>query len=192
MYSRNTSKNGYFSHKNPPVKQHRTNNVVTQTVPDPVVERDTERPTENVRPNNVQPTPERAPLPQTQMPAAPPNYRGMIYEMEQMIEPAEGIDRLVRNDSSYNDYERRLRRRDYMQGRVGEAPAFSHTKPEKVCCEKSQEKTPERNGLQSIIDGLRDKKLQPEDILICALIILMLNSSSEDDILMVLALMMLL
>jgi len=79
-----------------------------------------------------------------------------------------------------------------MQNRADNSPVFSNTAAEKRCCEKSQEKTPERNGLQSIIDGLRDKKLQPEDILICALIILMLNSSSEDDILMVLALMMLL
>ena len=157
-----------------------------------VVGADIEKIADKARFDNTPVVPEAESPPPSQLPAAPPNYRGMIYEMEQMIEPAEGIDRLVRNDASYTDYERRLRRRDYIQGRVGDTAVFSRTNTKRECCEKGEEKTPERNGLQGIIDGLRDKKLQPEDVLICALIILMLNSSSEDDILMVLALMMLL
>ena len=191
MYSRSTSKNGYFSHKNPPVKQHRTNAVPQNLSADRVDDSRNERPIENNRADNIKNATDTPPI-APQMPIAPPNYRGMIYEMEQMVEPAEGIDRLVRNDQSYTDFERRPGRRNYMQNRADNSPVFSNTATEKRCCEKSQEKTPERNGLQSIIDGLRDKKLQPEDILICALVILMLNSSSEDDILMVLALMMLL
>ncbi|MBE6717660.1 MAG: hypothetical protein E7574_00190 [Ruminococcaceae bacterium] len=198
MYSRNTSKNGHFSHRNPPVKQHR-NNTAVNTEPD--------RTNGNVMPsppnNNYNPQNDVTPAPQTTRPpveprpapSVPPNYRGMIYEMEQITDPelAEGIDRLVRNDASYNNYERQLRRRDYKEGRVGaDAPVFSHRNREWCSCKEREEKTPERNGLQGIIDGLREKRLLPEDILICALIILMLNSSSEDDIIMILALMMLL
>ena len=104
----------------------------------------------------------------------PPNYRGMIYEMENIYggEPAEqgaeGIDRLVRTDDSYTNREQ-WRRSD----------------------------RPKRNndigaGIKKLVDGLQNSNFCPEDILICAMILLMLNGNSEDDILLVLVLMLLL
>ncbi len=96
----------------------------------------------------------------------PPNYRGMIYgESEKKDIFAEGIDRLVNNDDSYQKYER---------------------------IEQSEPVMQNKTGLHRLIDGLSERSFCAEDILICAMIILMLNNSSEDDILMVLVLMMLL
>ncbi len=96
----------------------------------------------------------------------PPNYRGMIYgESERKDVFAEGIDRLVNNDDSYQKYER---------------------------VERSEPVIQNKTGLHRLIDGLSDKSFCADDVLICAMIILMLNQSSEDDILMVLVLMMLL
>lgn len=122
------------------------------------------------------------------MPDAPPNYRGMIYDIngiENKTENAEGISRLVTNDEAYSDYEKKNR---YDRVKKREAPVFSHLKPP---LEKKAEKGRE-NGIDRLIDGLQSKSFAPEDVLIGAMIILMLNSSSEDDILMVLVLMMLL
>ena len=122
------------------------------------------------------------------MPEPPPNYRGMIFDgkNEEKIDcQAEGIERLVKNDSSY------------CMDKMGRNPKlrsekpFSHCEPpvngNRVFPEEKTEK-----GLDSLINGLREKKYLPEDVLICAMIMLMLNSRSEDDILMILVLMMLL
>ena len=96
----------------------------------------------------------------------PPNYRGMVYDRSEREDVfAEGIDRLVNNDDSYQKYER---------------------------VEISQPVIQNKTGLHRLIDGLSDKSFCADDVLICAMIILMLNNSSEDDILMVLVLMMLL
>ena len=106
------------------------------------------------------------------MPQPPPNYRGMIYDTDVKSDIfAEGIDRIVNNDDSYQSFEKNI-------------GTFT-SKPKEVCKD-------EKNGLHKLIDGLTDKSFGAEDILICAMIILMLNNNSEDDILMVLVLMMLL
>ena len=117
------------------------------------------------------------------LPDPPPNYRGMIYDISGYAYGginAEGIERLVENDSSYSDRRRIPQRR-------GNRPYFSHLNPPLPKSEKRQE-----NGIRKIIDGLKEKNFEAEDILICAMIMLMLNSKSEDDILMILVLMMLL
>lgn len=120
---------------------------------------------------------------ETVFPNPPPNYRGMIYDISGSLYGginAEGIERLVENDSSYSDRRRSPQRR-------GDRPYFSHLNPPLPKSEKHQE-----NGIRKIIDGLKEKSFEAEDILICAMIMLMLNSKSEDDILMILVLMMLL
>ncbi len=125
-----------------------------------------------------------------ELPSAPPNYRGMIYDMVQGREEnqnAEGIERIARDDETYGDYEKNIRRREYMQKRE-KGSAFSHFN---VPVERTVQ-SEQKNGLHKLIDGLQNMSFSPEDVLICAMIILMLNSKSEDDILMVLVLMMLL
>lgn len=120
---------------------------------------------------------------ETILPNPPPNYRGMIYDISGYTYGeinAEGIERLVENDSSYSDRRRIPQRR-------GNRPYFSHLNPPLPKTEKHQE-----TGIRKIIDGLNAKNFEAEDILICAMIMLMLNSKSEDDILMILVLMMLL
>ena len=120
---------------------------------------------------------------ETVFPAPPPNYRGMIYDITGSLYGginAEGIERLVENDSSYSDRRRVPQRR-------GNRPYFTHLNPPLPKSEKQPE-----NGIRKIIDGLKEKSFEAEDILICAMIMLMLNSKSEDDILMILVLMMLL
>ncbi|MBQ4116049.1 MAG: hypothetical protein IJD37_01595 [Clostridia bacterium] len=117
------------------------------------------------------------------LPEPPPNYRGMIYDISGTLYGginAEGIERLVENDSSYSDRRRVPQRR-------GNRTYFSHLNPPLPKTEKQQE-----SGIRKIIDGLNAKNFEAEDILICAMIMLMLNSKSEDDILMILVLMMLL
>ena len=117
------------------------------------------------------------------LPDPPPNYRGMIYDINGSLyggNNAEGIERLVENDSSYSDRRRLPQRR-------GNRPYFSHLNPPLPKYENRQE-----NGIRKLIDGLREKSFEAEDLLICAMIMLMLNSKSEDDILMILVLMMLL
>ncbi len=117
------------------------------------------------------------------LPEPPPNYRGMIYDKNGSFYSgmnAEGIERLVNNDSSYSDRRRVPPRRP-------DRTAFSHFNPPLKAVDKQQE-----SGLRKIIEGLGERSFEPEDVLICAMIMLMLNSKSEDDILMVLVLMMLL
>ena len=116
-------------------------------------------------------------------PDPPPNYRGMIYDISGSLYggvSAEGIERLVESDSSYSDRRRIPQKR-------GDRPYFSHLNPPLPTHEKHQDV-----GIKKLIDGLKEKNFEAEDILICAMIMLMLNSKSEDDILMILVLMMLL
>ncbi len=120
---------------------------------------------------------------ETVLPNPPPNYRGMIYDISGSLYGginAEGIERLVENDSSYSNRSRIPQRR-------GDRPYFSHLNPPLPKHEKEQE-----NGIRKIIAGLKEKSFEAEDILICAMIMLMLNSKSEDDVIMILVLMMLL
>ncbi len=101
------------------------------------------------------------------IPSAPPNYRGMLYDIEKKDLLAEGIERLAANDPSYDRFE---------------------------CPKNTQKKAqnrPREQGIQKIIDDLKSSAYLPEDLLICALIILMLNAGSEDDMLLILVLMML-
>ena len=117
------------------------------------------------------------------LPEPPPNYRGMIYDISGTLYGginAEGIERLVENDTSYSDRRRTPQRR-------GNRPYFSHLNPPLPKSENQQE-----SGIRKIIDGLKERSFEAEDVLICAMIMLMLNSKSEDDILMILVLMMLL
>ena len=120
------------------------------------------------------------------LPEPPPNYRGMLYEANIPSENnAEGIDRLVREDESYKEYEKNIRRNEYLNNMPKKQPFSNVVEGENL-------PETESGGLHTLIDGLAGKRFEAEDILICAMIILMLNSSSEDDILMVLVLMMLL
>ena len=124
------------------------------------------------------------------IPSPPPNYRGMIYEAA--IPPeitAEGIDRLAREDESYKNYEKNIRRKEL---RNATRPNESVLADSSSVVNGPYEKNGENRGLHRLINGLSENSFSAEDILICAMIILMLNSSSEDDMLMVLVLIMLL
>ncbi len=154
-------------------KTHRNNAINTekntQTVATAVSE-DTKQP-EN---NNIRQA----------LPDPPPNYRGMIYDG--LITDgvgAEGIDRLVKNDISYSDYEKKHREDDFGMNNAVSAMSRDNFDKGDDC---------DTSGLNKLIDGLKSKRFSSEDILLCAMILLMLNSGSDDDILMVLVLMMLL
>lgn len=123
-------------------------------------------------------------IPRKKLPEPPPNYRGMIYDSFAVDRvDAEGLDRLVRNDVSYSDYEKK-RREDGDRNNKGVSVMGRNASQREPDCDT--------NGLERLIEGLRSKKFSSEDILLCAMILLMLNSGSDDDILMVLVLMMLL
>ena len=113
-------------------------------------------------------------------PEPPPNYRGMIYDgITDGGGVAEGLDRLVRNDVSYSEYEKNHRKNEHEPSKS----VFAATQGGEKCNLK---------GLEGLVEGLKGKRFSSEDILLCAMILLMLNSGSDDDILMVLVLMMLL
>ena len=128
------------------------------------------------------------------LPPAPPNYRGMIYDMAGGSADgvyAEGLNRLAREDDEGNALRKNALRRDFEERRRARS-AFSHLDPP---CKNAENLTSENSvakGLKRIIEGMQSKQFSPEDLLICAMILLMLNSGSEDDIIMILVLMMLL
>lgn len=123
------------------------------------------------------------------LPELPPNYRGMIGELDSICnsnpEPdmAEGIDRLVSSDDSYNKRERC--RKNAASG--GESRAFAH-----LDAPFGRESVDTAGGLRQLVEGLRKNSFGVEDILICSMIVLMLNGSSDDDILIAFALLLLL
>ena len=124
------------------------------------------------------------------IPSPPPNYRGMIYDTNVLPEIlAEGIDRLAREDESYKEYEKDIRKRE-LRLAAKQNESVLAASPNVEFDRKG--KNTENQGLHRLINGLSESTFSAEDILICAMIILMLNSSSEDDMLMVLVLMMLL
>ncbi|MBR5322999.1 MAG: hypothetical protein IKU48_05585 [Clostridia bacterium] len=164
MYSRNTSGRAVARHE--PIRAHVEKNVAA---PENYVEKKLKK--------------DELTEIQTILPDPPPNYRGMIYDITGTLYGgvnAEGIERLVENDSSYSN-------KRCLPQRRGNKPYFSHLNPPLPQREKQDE-----SGIRKIIDGLKEKSFEVDDLLICAMIMLMLNSKSEDDILMVLVLIMLL
>ncbi len=139
------------------------------------------------------------------LPEPPINYGGVMYD-EKIYQSlsngnevnAERINRLVKNDKSYYDYEQLARKKEYMRKKsksLGDEKAESI--PDEAQFEQTVAKpTPSveqtKNGIGNIISALGNKNFSPEDLLICAMILLMLNSNSEDDILMIIVLMALL
>lgn len=124
-----------------------------------------------------------------ELPEAPPNYRGMIYDMAGTKQDnilAEGLNRLAREDPD-NGFSSNTPPKK-ADGR--ETPAFNHFEPP-LPPPKNEENTCLK-GLKNLAEGMEQSRFSPEDMLICAMIILMLNSASEDDILMILVLMILL
>jgi len=123
------------------------------------------------------------------LPELPPNYRGMIGEMDNIYnsspEPdmAEGIDRLVSSDDSYNKRERC--RKNAVSG--GESKAFAH-----LDAPFGQPSADTAGGLRQLVEGLKKNSFAVEDLLICSMIVLMLNGSSDDDMLIAFALLLLL
>ncbi|MBR6681942.1 MAG: hypothetical protein IKL40_03050 [Clostridia bacterium] len=158
-------------------KTHRNNNIraendggksmqsVTTTVPEDIKNAETN-------------------IPRKKLPEPPPNYRGMIYDSFPVNDiEAEGLDRLVRNDVSYSDHEKKRREEEYKKNKAVNAMGRNALLGETDC---------DTGGLERLVEGIRSKRFSSEDILLCAMILLMLNSGSDDDILMVLVLMMLL
>jgi len=126
----------------------------------------------------------------TVFPEPPLNYGGTIYDSLNIGKQygsvnAEGIDRMVKNDESYYEFEKKIRRREYRQRMRRE----QQYRKEQL---RRDDTDITKRGIGNIINGLRQSSFSPEDILICAMILLMLNSSSEDDMMMVLVLLMLL
>lgn len=121
------------------------------------------------------------------LPNAPPNYRGMIYDMAGAEWTAEGIERVARNDcGAFSAEVKGGGARPRAERREGE-PRFCHLEPPVGCVSKEA-----GGGIRRILEGMESKSFLPEDVLICAMIMLMLNGKSEDDLLMVLVLMVLL
>ena len=190
MYSRNTSKRNGYTRVNSQNMQKREEGGKTNPVKE-MLKMDSIENNNNSIENN-----DRSDIVRNKnMPIAPPNYRGMIYDMESLGENAEGIDRLVKNDQSYTDNQNKHRDRfNARGGENGPRQVFSHMqgiqgireKNESNCCKD------EHKGIKSLVESMQNNVISPEDILICALILLMLSGSSEDDIIMILVLMALL
>ncbi len=157
-------------------KTHRNTNVRTNADAEGSARTDTTTVPEDIKQpeTNVQ---------RQNLPEPPPNYRGMIYDSFSTDDvEAEGLDRLVKNDISYSDYEKKRREDEYRKNKIVSAMGRNVLR----------EPDNDTNGLERLVEGLKTKKFSSEDILLCAMILLMLNSGSDDDILMVLVLMMLL
>lgn len=166
MYSRNTSRRGIYRQTEADVK------IRDDPPSDEINNADDEKMKSNNNPKKEA------------LPSPPPNYGGMIYDRNGAFYAplsAEGIERLASNDELYSERLRNSRR-----GK--DRHVFSHMDP--PVGKNSREDG--ENGLSKLVEGLRNRTFQPEDILICSMIMLMLNSKSEDDILMILVLMMLL
>lgn len=123
------------------------------------------------------------------LPEPPPNYGGTVCGGVDYIPSccrAEGIERLVNNDSSYSERVEMCKKRgdDCTSGErvlpVSEKDPFPQGDNESV------------GGIKRIVESLGKGSFDPEDVLLCAMIMLMLNSRSEDDIIMIIVLMMLL
>ena len=184
MYSRNTSKRSGFSRVNSQKMQNIAEDYDVKLSEEVNLDKGgyNEKSSENNSPFSVM---------RDNMPIAPPNYRGMIYDREKVDNNAEGIDRLVRNDQSYSDNQIRVKNRfDEKREEFGKAQAFSHMRGIQNGgdnCSKVEEK-----GIKSLVKSMQDNTISPEDILICAIILLMLSGNSEDDIILILVLMALL
>lgn len=123
------------------------------------------------------------------LPEAPPNYRGMIYDMAENGQDnifAEGLNRLAREDPD-NGFSQNTPSKKTVETN---ARPFTHLEPPPPA--HLQEEYGGLTGLKNLAEGMERNRFSPEDMLVCAMIILMLNSSSEDDILMILVLMLLL
>ena len=193
MYSRNTSRRNSFTRVNSQNMQKMEKNV---EVREDNKERIDTNNSDSFDYNGVSPERDnRFDNVRNNMPIAPPNYRGMIYDMGSLGEIAEGIDRLVRNDQSYTDNQNKIKDRFNVNRRDGgQRQAFSHMQGIRDTGEKVSENCSqdEHRGLKRLVEGMQNNTISPEDILICALILLMLSSGSEDDIIMILVLMALL
>ena len=190
MYSRNTSRRSGYTRVNSQNMQKREEGVKTnpdiEKTPQDSVEYNNNSLENNNRSDSVR---------NKNMPIAPPNYRGMIYDMEKLEENAEGIDRLVKNDQSYTDNQNKYKDRFNARSREnGPRQVFSHMQGIQGVQENTESNChkDEHKGIKSLVESMQNNVISPEDILICALILLMLSGSSEDDIIMILVLMALL
>ena len=113
----------------------------------------------------------------------------MIYDTQPAEWTPEGIERIALNDKSA--FGGKGGNKSFFDQKIKNKPPFSHMNPPASVCE-CKGGSDAQSGIRNIIEGMKNKSFQPEDVLICAMLMLMLNGRSEDDMLLILVLMMLL